>query len=130
MKRMVRIAAMVAMLLLVGANAFALEVYPQELEEGAPYEVRVVEPVNPALVGYFKNADGEQWEFAYALVEREGKYVMYVKIGNKYNGWVGANLKGDLICFGKGNQAKITLTEEGIFRTFKGKAKTRLEKID
>lgn len=130
MKRVVGIAAMIAALLVFGATAFALEVYPQELEGGTPYEVKVVEPVNPALVGFFKSADGEGLQFAYALVEREGKYVMYVKIGNKYNGWTGARLKGDVIDFGKQLQARITYTEEGIFRTFKGQAKTRLVKID
>lgn len=130
MKRIIGIAVMVSMLLLMCTSAYALEVYPQELKDGTPFEVKVEEPVNPALVGYFKNADGEKWNFAYALVEREGKYVLYIKVDTKFNGWVGATLEGDVIYFGKGGKGQIHYTDEGIFRTFKGKAKTRLVKIN
>lgn len=101
------------------------EITPQDLENGNPFTVEIVKPVNPALVGYFKRAEGQKWNFAYALVQKDDKYVMYVKIADKYHGFAGARLKGDTIIFGKDGKGKIQYTKDGIFRTYDhGKFKT------
>lgn len=114
---------------LLCTSAFALEVTDADVAGESPYKVLVKEPINPKLVGFFACDDDAKFPFAYALIERDGKYMMFVKVAEKYQGWVGAHLVGDVIYFGKGGKAKITLSDEGIHRTFKGKAKTALHKV-
>jgi len=119
-----------ALLLVLGLalQTQAFEVTDADISGDSTFEIKVKTPINPALVGFFKCDEDAPHPFAYALFERDGKYMMFVKIDKKYHGYVGASLEGDTIYFGKGGHAKITLSEEGIHRTFKGKAKTRLVK--
>lgn len=110
--------------------AESLEVTPTDMEGTSKYKVVVKDGVNPALVGYFKCADDAKFPFAYGLIKKDGEYTMFVKIDKKYEGFIGATLEGNVIYFGKDGHAKITFSEEGIFRTFKGKAKTFVERVE
>lgn len=102
------------------AIAFASDnvITPQDMESGKPFKVEIVKPVNPALVGYFKRAEGEKWDFAYALIQKDDNYLMYVKISDKYHGFVKARIEDDTIIFGKNGKGKIQYTKDGIIRTY------------
>jgi len=112
---------------LAGQDAMAYEVTADDVVAAATQKVIVKSPPNPELVGFFKSSQCEI--FSYALLEREGRYEMFVKIKGKYEGWATATIDGDEIVFGKQGKARISLEQDGsIYRIFNGK-KTPLVKI-
>ena len=121
--------ATLALLTLLCAAAPAFEVTEADTAGPSPFTATVRAAPDPALVGYFGCGDDAAHPFAYALIKRDGAYALYVKVAQKFQGFVKARLDGDVIVFGKDFKGRIALTDEGIHRTFMGKFKTPLHKM-
>lgn len=117
----------IAICCLINSKAIAYEVSKDEVFGASTEKVFVKNPPNPDLIGFFKSTPNAV--FAYALIERNGDYSMYVKIRGKYEGWATATINGNEISFGKKGKAKIQIDGDGsIHRIFNGQS-TRLVKV-
>ncbi|WP_316898471.1 hypothetical protein [Pseudodesulfovibrio indicus] len=112
------------------STAPAFEVTDGDMAGDSPFTVTVKNPVSPELLGRFRSSDDSKNPFAYALEQRDSGYVMFVKVGDKFSGWVKATLDNESIVFGKKGDGRIFLEDGTVYRTFKGKLKTELHKQD
>ncbi|MGE4421720.1 MAG: hypothetical protein AB7D39_05440 [Pseudodesulfovibrio sp.] len=115
---------------LLVSSALALEVTDTDMAGDSPFQIKVVNPVAPALMGRFQSGEDIRVPFAYALEQREKGYAMYVKFGDKFSSWVPATLDGESIVFGEKGNGRIFLEDGKVYRTLKGRFKTELRKQD
>ncbi|WP_419783895.1 hypothetical protein [Maridesulfovibrio sp.] len=115
-------------ILMSAGTCFAFEITAEDVANPIPDKavVEVVSAPNPGLVGFFKAR-----KFAYALVEKDGRYGIYArwKKGSKGAQWMWGKIDGDTIKIG--NSVKVWITDNGsIYRTYKGEKKISLKKVE
>ena len=98
---------------LIAFPALAFEVTPADVSGVPTFEARKVRTVPAALEGYFNCADDAANPFAYALIQRDELYHLFIKAGQDVRGWVPATLDGTTITFGTKNKGTITLSKDG-----------------
>lgn len=119
-----------AVCFVLSAESMAIEVSDADVAGDIPAKAEVVvkTPPNPGLVGFFKTRSSEKNKFAYALIEKDGKYGVFAR-WKSGSDWMSCKIDGDTLYIG--SSIKVWITDSGtVYRTWKGKYKVKLNKVN